>query len=65
MNGKPTFDGLPVWWDRRHEDGDPHEEGFWHLITKDDNERAKSDTRSSTCQTVAVVSGDDRQLLGA
>ena len=35
-NSKPTFDGLPVWWDRRQDGGDPHEEGFWHLITKDD-----------------------------
>lgn len=35
-NGKPRFNGLPVWWDRRRLDGDPHEEGFWHLVTRDD-----------------------------
>lgn len=35
-NGRPRFDGLPVWWDRRCLDGDPHEEGFWHLVTRDD-----------------------------
>jgi hypothetical protein len=37
-NGKPTFGGLPVWWDRRFEDDDPHEEGFWHLVTRDDKQ---------------------------
>lgn len=34
--GRPTFKGLPIWWDRRFTDGDSHEDGFWHLITKDD-----------------------------
>ena len=34
--GRPMFRGLPVWWDRRCLDGDPREEGFWHIITKDD-----------------------------
>ena len=34
--GRPQFRGLPVWWDRRYLDGDPREEGFWHIITKDD-----------------------------
>lgn len=34
--GKPRYDGLPVWWDRRCLDGDPHEEGFWHLTTRED-----------------------------
>jgi hypothetical protein len=38
-NGKPTFDGLPVWWDRRCRADDLHEEGFWHLITKDDDRK--------------------------
>jgi len=36
--GKPKFKGLPVWWDRRCERGDPHEEGFWHLVTRDDRQ---------------------------
>lgn len=26
--GKPHYDGVPVSWDRRLLDGDPHEEGF-------------------------------------
>jgi len=30
------FEGLPVWWDRRRLGGDIYEEGFWHLITKQD-----------------------------
>ncbi len=34
--GRPIFNGLPIWWDRRHLNGDPHEEGFWHLVTRDD-----------------------------
>lgn len=35
-NGRPKFNGLPIWWDRRRLDGDSHEEGFWHLVTRDD-----------------------------
>ena len=35
-NGHPRFAGLPVWWDRRCLEGDPHEEAFWHLVTQDD-----------------------------
>jgi hypothetical protein len=30
------FTGMPVWWDRRKLAGDIYEEGFWHLITKED-----------------------------
>jgi hypothetical protein len=32
--------GKQVWWDRRCKGGDPHEEGFWHLTTREDK-RAK------------------------
>lgn len=32
--GRPTFEGRPVWWDRRILSGDIYEEGFWHLITR-------------------------------
>jgi hypothetical protein len=39
--GKPKFKGLPVWWDRRFKDDDPHEEGFWHLVTRDDKQRGE------------------------
>ncbi len=28
--------GKPVWWDRRILEGEQYEEGFWHLISKDD-----------------------------
>ena len=33
---KPKFQGLPVWWDRRMLKDQSYEEGFWHLITKED-----------------------------
>jgi hypothetical protein len=33
VTGSPRYEGLPVWHDRRKLDGDPHEEGFWHLVT--------------------------------
>lgn len=36
--GKPKLDNCHVWWDRRVLEGDKYEEGFWHLISKDDNE---------------------------
>lgn len=36
--GRPNYDGLPIWWDQRKLDGDSREEGFWHLVTKDDRE---------------------------
>lgn len=36
--GQPKFKGMPVWWDRRFEGDDPHEEGFWHLVTRDDKQ---------------------------
>ncbi len=36
VTGNPRYQGLPVWYDRRKLDGDPHEEGFWHLVTKKD-----------------------------
>ncbi|MFH1085895.1 MAG: hypothetical protein V1772_09065 [Chloroflexota bacterium] len=37
-----SFQRRPVWWDRRVLPGESYEEGFWHLITRDDyqtNER--------------------------
>jgi hypothetical protein len=34
--GRPRLRGRAVWWDRRKLDGDPYEEGFWHLISRDD-----------------------------
>jgi hypothetical protein len=34
--GRPSFRGLPIWWDRKLSEGDTHEDGFWHLVTMDD-----------------------------
>lgn len=33
---KRNFQGKPVWWDRKILPGEQYEEGFWHLITKQD-----------------------------
>ena len=63
-NGKPTFDGLPIWWDRRFEDNDPHEKGFWHLITKDDSDPSVGRIRDFPGPAVAVVPSNHRQLYG-
>lgn len=35
---KRFFEGRLVWWDRRILADDHYEEGFWHLITKTDQE---------------------------
>jgi hypothetical protein len=34
--GKPSLNKMPVWWDNRVEEGDKYEEGFWHLISRND-----------------------------
>jgi hypothetical protein len=34
--GKPRFGYMPVWWETRILVGEKYEEGFWHLISKDD-----------------------------
>ena len=36
--GRPRFNGLPISWDRRCLEADPHEEGFWHLVTREDKQ---------------------------
>lgn len=33
---KRSFQGKPVWWDLKILPGEQYEEGFWHLITKQD-----------------------------
>lgn len=33
-----SFRGRPIWWDNRIPPGERYEEGFWHLITKTDQE---------------------------
>ncbi|RJP82591.1 MAG: hypothetical protein C4522_02965 [Desulfobacteraceae bacterium] len=37
VKGGRVYKNRPVWWDRRVVDGE-YEEGFWHLISVDDNE---------------------------
>lgn len=34
--GKPRFQHYLVWWDKRILSGQHYEEGFWHLISRDD-----------------------------
>ena len=34
--GMPRFQGQPVWWDRKVAPGEKYEDGFWHLITRED-----------------------------
>jgi len=34
--GRPCLSGIPVWWDRRITDSSIYEEGFWHLISRND-----------------------------
>jgi len=34
-----TFQGILVWWDRQILQGEHYEEGFWHLITKEQAKR--------------------------
>jgi hypothetical protein len=36
--GKPKFQHYMVWWDQRVLSGQRFEEGFWHLITRDDKD---------------------------
>jgi hypothetical protein len=34
---RPRLGPLLVWWDKRILPGEQYEEGFWHLITREDN----------------------------
>jgi len=36
-----SFQEKPVWWDRRILPGDRYEEGFWHLISKQDQKASE------------------------
>jgi hypothetical protein len=48
--GRPQWNGVPIWWDRRCLDGDLHEEGFWHLITSKDKRTGERLLESSRAQ---------------
>ncbi|MBI5663510.1 MAG: hypothetical protein HZC49_00255 [Nitrospirae bacterium] len=37
IEGRPSLNNAKVWWDKRTLDGDRYEEGFWHLISKNDD----------------------------
>ena len=37
-DGKPRLNGSQVWWDRNKLESEEYEEGFWHLVSKDDDE---------------------------
>ena len=37
IQGKPSFENRPVWWDQRKLDG-RFDEGFWHIISTTDRE---------------------------
>jgi len=34
--GRPVWEGRPIWWDLKVEEGSLYEEGFWHLISRED-----------------------------
>ena len=64
INGKPRFEGMPVWWNRAKDFGWGFEEGFWHLISEKDKKtkdripdfgRAK---RLPWCAPLLTNSGD-------
>jgi hypothetical protein len=62
-NGKPCLNGRQVWWDRRCKGGDSHEEGFWHLVTREDKktkERLLDTPRAKRLQWCrAVIANSD------
>jgi len=35
-----SFQGLPVWWNRRVLRGQRYEEGFWHLVSREERDTA-------------------------
>lgn len=62
--GRPTFQGMPTWWDRRILPGEAYEKAFWHLITRFDrftNERVPDFRRAERlpwCAPTIVNSAD-------
>jgi len=76
IKGKPDYLGCSVIWDNRKLDG-KYEEGFWHLISKEDYESGEryADYRRAErlpwcapticiCPEVAVTSWDYREGSG-
>lgn len=68
INGKPRFNGKPIWWDQKCED-DHRPEGFWHITTREDRKsgdrlsdppRAK---RMSWCRAVIDNPGPPDVLM--
>jgi hypothetical protein len=63
--GKPQFNELPVWWNRRVLPGEKYEEGFWHLISRNDKETTERlfDPRRAErlpwCSTTIRNNGED------
>jgi hypothetical protein len=47
-NTRQRFQGLPVWWDRTCLDGECYEEGFWHLIAREDKKEKRKDWKRET-----------------
>ena len=39
-NTELLFCGLPIWWDQKVLPGQRHEEGFWHLISREEGDTA-------------------------
>ena len=39
-NTELLFCGLPVWWDRKVLPGQHYEEGFWHLVSREEGDTA-------------------------
>jgi hypothetical protein len=66
--GHPRFRNKPVWWNRNIQSGSPYEEGFWHLITKNDQssgERLPDFRRAERLPWCAplITNADDPAIL--
>ena len=59
-SNRPSFQGMQIWWDQKlsEEDRRKYEEGFWHLITKEDQrtgERLISPRRAERIAWCAAI----------
>ena len=61
---KPQFQNHPIWWDNRVLPGQRYEEGFWHLISRDEKvigERIPDFRRAERlpwCAPILINSGE-------